>query len=70
MTKVDLIALGFVALTGFIGWKKGLISSALSVAGIILGGWLGSRLAPQLLQDGTHSPYTLLSEVGSLAGLG
>ncbi|MGZ4417795.1 MAG: CvpA family protein, partial [Gaiellaceae bacterium] len=67
MTKVDLIALGFVALMGFIGWKKGLISSALSLAGIVLGGWLGSRLAPQLLQDGTHSPYTPLAALAGAA---
>ena len=52
MTKVDLIALGFVALTAFIGWKKGLLATALSLAGIVLGAWLGSRLAPSLLQGG------------------
>ena len=81
MTKVDLIVLGFVALTAFIGWKKGLIASALSLAGVVLGVWLGSRLAPQLLQHGTHSPYTplaalagaavgaiLLETIGTLAG--
>ena len=83
MTKVDLIALGFVALTAFIGWKKGLVASALSVAGIVLGAWLGSRLAPELLQGGTSSPYTplaalagaavgaiLLETLGTLAGHG
>ena len=58
MSKVDLIALGFIALTAFVGWKKGLVASALSVAGIILGAWLGSRLAPGLLQGGTNAPYT------------
>jgi uncharacterized membrane protein required for colicin V production len=81
VTKVDLIVLGFVALTAFIGWKKGLIASALSLAGVVLGAWLGSRLAPQLLQNGTHSPYTplaalagaavgaiLLETIGTLAG--
>src|SRR6476469_2559166 len=67
MTKVDLIALGFVALPAFIGWKKGLISSALSLTGIVLGAWLGSRLAPQLLQDGTHSPYTPLAALAGAA---
>src|SRR5438034_729974 len=67
MTKVDLIVLGFVALTAFIGWKKGLIASALSLAGIVLGAWLGSRLAPQLLQDGTHSPYTPLAALAGAA---
>jgi S1-C subfamily serine protease len=67
VTKVDLIALGFVALTAFIGWKKGLVASALSLAGIVLGAWLGSRLAPQLLQDGTQSPYTPLAALAGAA---
>jgi S1-C subfamily serine protease len=67
VTKVDLIALGFVVLTAFIGWKKGLIASALSLAGIVFGAWLGSRLAPQLLQDGTHSPYTPLAALAGAA---
>src|SRR5437588_7348244 len=67
VTKVDLIALGFVALTAFIGWKKGLLASALSVAGIVLGAWLGSRLAPGLLQGGTDSPYTPLAALAGAA---
>jgi uncharacterized membrane protein required for colicin V production len=67
VTKVDLIAIGFVALTAFIGWKKGLVASALSVAGIVLGAWLGSRLAPQLLQGGTRSPYTPLAALAGAA---
>jgi S1-C subfamily serine protease len=67
VTKVDLIALGFVALTAFIGWKKGLLASALSVAGIILGAWLGSRLAPELLEGGTSSPYTPLAALAGAA---
>jgi S1-C subfamily serine protease len=67
VTKVDLIALGFVALTAFIGWKKGLLASALSVAGIVLGAWLGSRVAPALLQGGTSSPYTPLAALAGAA---
>jgi uncharacterized membrane protein required for colicin V production len=67
VTKVDLIVLGFVALTAFVGWKKGLIASALSLAGVVFGAWLGSRLAPQLLQDGTHSPYTPLAALAGAA---
>jgi S1-C subfamily serine protease len=67
VTKVDLIALGFVALTAFIGWKKGLVASALSVAGIVLGAWLGSRLAPELLEGGTSSPYTPLAALAGAA---
>src|SRR6476659_5168320 len=67
MTKVDLIAIGFVALTAFIGWKKGLLASALSVTGIVLGAWLGSRIAPALLQGGRSSPYTPLAALAGAA---
>jgi len=67
MTKVDLIALGFVVLTAFIGWKKGLLASALSVTGIVLGAWLGSRIAPALLQGGRSSPYTPLAALAGAA---
>ncbi len=67
MSKVDLIALGFVALMAFIGWKKGLVASALSLAGLVLGAWLGSRLAPELLQGGTRSPYTPLAALAGAA---
>ncbi len=69
MTKVDLLALGFIAVTAFIGWRKGLAASALSVAGIVLGAWLGSRLGPGLLQGGSRSPYTPLAAlVGAIVG--
>jgi S1-C subfamily serine protease len=67
MSKVDLIALGFVVLTAFIGWKKGLLASALSVGGIVLGAWLGSRVAPALLQGGSSSPYTPLAALAGAA---
>jgi S1-C subfamily serine protease len=67
VTKVDLIAIGFVALTAFIGWKKGLVATALSLAGIVLGAWLGSRIAPELLQGGTKSPYTPLAALAGAA---
>ena len=67
MTKVDLIAWGFVVVTAFIGWKKGLLASTLSVAGILFGAWLGSRLAPALLQGGKRSPYTPLAALAGAA---
>jgi S1-C subfamily serine protease len=67
VTKVDVGALLFCALTAFIGWRKGLVASALSVAGIVLGAWLGSRLGPQLLEDGADSPYTPLAALAGAA---
>ena len=67
MTKVDLIVIGVVALTSFIGWRKGLVATALSLAGIVFGAWLGSRLAPELLDGGTSSPYTPLAALAGAA---
>ena len=69
MTRVDWFALGFVALTGLIGLRKGMIGSALSVAGIVAGAILGARLAPHLLEEGARSPYTpLVGLAGAAAG--
>jgi len=67
VTKVDLGALLFCALTAIIGWRKGAVATALSVAGIVLGAWLGSRLGPQLLDDGSDSPYTPLAALAGAA---
>ena len=67
MTKVDWLALAFVALTALLGLKKGLIGSALSVAGILGGAFVGARLAPQLLTGGSNSPYTPLAGLAGAA---
>ncbi len=67
MTKVDLGAILFCVLTALIGWRKGLVASALSVGGIVLGAWLGSRLGPELLEGGADSPYTPLAALAGAA---
>jgi S1-C subfamily serine protease len=67
VTKVDLFALAFVALTALLGLKKGMIASALSVAGIVGGAFVGARLAPQLLTGGSSSPYTPLAGLAGAA---
>ena len=81
MTRIDWIALGFVALMAVLGLRKGLIASALSAAGVIGGAVVGARLGPHLLSGGSRSPYTpiaalagalllaiILETLGSLAG--
>jgi uncharacterized membrane protein required for colicin V production len=67
VTKVDWFALAFVALTALLGYKKGLIASALSVTGIVVGAIVGARLAPQLLTGGSSSPYTPLAALAGAA---
>jgi S1-C subfamily serine protease len=67
VTGVDWIALAFVAGTGLLGLKKGLIASALSLTGIIVGAIVGARLAPHLLSGGSASPYTPLAGLAGAA---
>jgi S1-C subfamily serine protease len=61
MTAVDWIIIAFVLLMALWGYAQGLIVGALSLAGFGVGGFLGSRLGPLLLQDGSHSPYAPLT---------
>jgi S1-C subfamily serine protease len=58
VTRADWFALAFVAIAAFLGLRKGLVGSALSLAGIAAGAVLGARLAPHLLSGGDESPYT------------
>jgi S1-C subfamily serine protease len=60
VTTVDWVALGFVGLAALMGWRKGLIAGALSLAGVAAGAVLGARVAPHLLSGGEQSPYTPL----------
>jgi len=72
LTRADWGLLGFVLLTGLVGFRKGLVASLLSVIGIAAGAYAGSRVAPGLLPSGDRSPYTPLVALGGavvLAGV-
>jgi S1-C subfamily serine protease len=60
VTAIDWIIIGFVALMALWGYAQGLIVSALSLAGFAGGAFVGSRLAPLLLNEGSRSPYAPL----------
>ena len=60
MTGLDWIIIAFTALMAVWGFGQGLIAGGLSLAGFALGAFLGSRLGPLLLSDGSHSPYAPL----------
>jgi S1-C subfamily serine protease len=69
VTPVDWIALGVILVCAVGGWRRGLIASALSLAGIVLGAYAGSRVAPHLLTGGSSSAWTPLAGlVGAFAG--
>lgn len=57
MTRLDWLIVVFVALLATFGYWRGLIVAALSFAGFALGSFLGTRLGPLLLSEGTASPY-------------
>ena len=57
MTIVDWVALGLVLLAALGGAVQGLVWSGLSLAGLLLGAFLGGRLAPLVLAHGSSSPY-------------
>jgi uncharacterized membrane protein required for colicin V production len=60
----DWIALALIALLAIAGYFRGLLTAALSLAGIIGGALLGARLAPYLLPGGSSSRYTTLFALG------
>lgn len=67
MTSVDWIIIGFALLMALWGYAQGLIVGALSLAGFAGGAFLGARLGPLLLDDGSRSEYApLFGLVGAL----
>jgi S1-C subfamily serine protease len=69
LNVVDWIALGVIAFTALGGMRRGLVLSAFSLAGLALGAYAGSRVAPHLLHGGARSPWTPFAGlVGALAG--
>ena len=57
MTGLDWLILAFALAMGLWGYQQGLIVGLLSLGGFAIGAFLGSRLGPALLPDGSHSPY-------------
>ena len=57
MTIIEVLIAVFVLALAAIGYERGLIRSALPLAGFIGGAALGARLGPALLADGSESGY-------------
>jgi uncharacterized membrane protein required for colicin V production len=64
---VDVIIVVFAVGLAGIGYERGLIASALPLAGFVAGALIGGRLGPALLEGGGESAYAPLITV--LAGL-
>ena len=57
MTGLDWLIIAFSLAMAVWGYQQGLIVGVLSLAGFAAGAFLGSRLGPALLPEGSHSPY-------------
>jgi len=69
VATVDWIALAVVLVSALGGLRRGLVLSALSLAGLVAGAYAGSRIGPHLLNGGATSRWTPFAGlIGALAG--
>jgi S1-C subfamily serine protease len=69
VTQLDWIIVAFAAILAIFGFRQGFIVGALSFGGFALGAFLGTRLGPLLLPQGSDSPYApAFGLVGALLG--
>jgi uncharacterized membrane protein required for colicin V production len=57
VTSLDWMIVLFVAILALFGLRQGFIAGALSFSGFALGAFIGTRLGPLLLPQGSASPY-------------
>jgi uncharacterized membrane protein required for colicin V production len=68
VTGLDWVILGVVLLLGLFGWAQGFVSGLLAFAGFAAGAWLGTRVGPLVLSEGSESPYApMFGLLGALA---
>ena len=65
MNTADWIAVVVITLAAFGGMRRGLVTSVLSLAGLVVGALVGARIAPGLVGDG--SAYVPLVALGGVA---
>ena len=68
MPTADWVVVAVVALAGLYGISTGFLRGAFSLAGFAVGAYLGARLAPQILSDG--SPYVPVVALSAAVLLG
>src|SRR3954453_12678857 len=57
MTGLDWIVLGIVILLALFGWAQGFVAGALALIGFAIGAWVGTRVGPMLLPEGSDSGW-------------
>jgi S1-C subfamily serine protease len=57
VTGIDWVILGAVVLLALFGWAQGFLAGVLALVGFAAGAWLGTRLAPLVLEGGSESQW-------------
>ncbi len=57
VTSLDWVIVAFASILAILGFRQGFIVGALSFGGFVLGAFVGTRLGPLLLPQGSSSPY-------------
>ncbi len=60
MTGLDWIIVALVLLLALFGWAQGFLAGALALVGLAVGAFLGTRIGPLVLAEGSRSPYAPL----------
>jgi S1-C subfamily serine protease len=69
VTQLDWLIVAFAAALAFFGFRQGFIVGVLSFGGFALGAFVGTRLGPLLLPQGSASPYAPgFGLIGALLG--
>ncbi len=69
MTQLDWLIVAFASILAIFGFRQGFIVGVLSFGGFALGAFLGTRLAPLVLPQGSASPYApAFGLLGALLG--
>ena len=71
MTGIDWVILGAVVLLALFGWAQGFLAGVLALIGFAAGAWLGTRVAPLVLEGGRESQWApAFALVGALVAGG
>ena len=64
MSTLDWVIVGFAVFTGLVGFRRGLVQTMLSLAGLAAGAVIGARVAPHILAHTTANHYSALIGLG------
>jgi S1-C subfamily serine protease len=58
VTGIDWLIVGVIVLLGLFGWAQGFVAGALALFGFAAGAFIGTRVGPLVLDEGSRSPWS------------